>query len=83
MDTILKKYSLLPDRQKKEVEDFIDFMLQKTKSLKPKKKTINKSNKANEKLFEGWAGTLKGLKDDKGNLYTGVSLQHHINEYLR
>lgn len=79
MEAIFKKYSLLSERQKQEVEDFVDFLLQKAPKFSLKKKEKNKK----EDLFKGWAGVLKGLKDENGELFTGVSLQHSINETLR
>jgi len=37
---ILKKYALLTDRQKVQVNNFIDFLLEKVKNEKLKKKKI-------------------------------------------
>lgn len=38
-DTILQKFNILPENAKKEVADFIDFLIQKKK---PVKKKLNK-----------------------------------------
>ena len=52
----------LPEPLKKEVEDFVLFLVQKRM---PKNK--------NHKLSLTWAGGLKDLKDK----FTSVELQHH------
>lgn len=59
MELIEKKLSELPLNLKKEVEDFIDFLLQKEKVM-PKRK-----------LKLDWVGGLKEYKDK----YTSLELQ--------
>lgn len=57
-DTILQKFNILPENAKKEVADFIDFLIQKKK---PVKKKLNK-----KKLLEVscWSNEdIKAIED--------------------
>ena len=59
METIEEKIKKLPPDLKKEVEDFVDFLLEKMKK------------KTGKKLKLDWAGGLKEYKDK----YTSLELQ--------
>lgn len=65
MQSIEKKIKRLPPELKNEVEDFIDFLIEK------------KKKKPSEKLRLDWAGALKNIRDK----YTSVELQHKISEW--
>jgi len=65
MDNLKELVERLPPELQQEVKDFIEYLLNKSKTRirgKPK--------------FE-WAGALKDLK----NIYTSVELQHKISEW--
>jgi len=62
MKTLEEKIKELPPIYRREVEDFVDFLVEKrTKKLK-KKPTFS------------WAGALKDMRDQ----FTSVELQHKI-----
>ncbi|UJS17885.1 MAG: DUF2281 domain-containing protein [Candidatus Jettenia sp.] len=61
LDELIKK---LPPEYEQEVQDFIEFLLEKKKKKQKGKPT-----------FE-WAGALRDLR----NQYTSVELQHKISE---
>jgi hypothetical protein len=61
-----KKMDKLPEELKKEVEDFIDFLVEK-RGKSPKTRGWN---------FD-WEGALADLKDQ----YTSVELQHKASEW--
>jgi len=65
MKNLEKKISILPPKLQQEVEDFVEFLIEK-KMKRPKGKP--KFN---------WAGALKELRDQ----YTSVELQHKISEW--
>jgi hypothetical protein len=65
MKTLEEMIQELPPELRKEVEDFVEFLLEKRKP-KPKGKP----------RFD-WAGALKDLRDQ----YTSVELQHKISEW--
>lgn len=65
MQSIEKKIKRLPDELQHEVEDFVDFLIEKKKK-KPAKK-----------LRLDWAGALKNIRDK----YASVELQHKISEW--
>ncbi|TAK31284.1 MAG: DUF2281 domain-containing protein [Chloroflexota bacterium] len=65
MDTIEDRIKVLQPELRREVEDFVDFLLEK------------RSAKRHGKLSFGWAGALKDLRDQ----YTSVELQHRISEW--
>ena len=55
----------LPPEFRKEVRDFVEFLLEK------------RGRKAGRKLRQDWAGALKDLRDQ----YTSVELQHKISDW--
>ncbi len=65
MKSLEKKISLLPPELQQEVEDFIEFLIEK-RFKRPKGKP--KFN---------WAGALKELREQ----YTSVELQHKVSEW--
>jgi len=65
MHSIEGKIKQLPYDLQHEVEDFIDFLIEK-KERKPKRK-----------LKLDWAGALKNIREK----YTSVELQHKISEW--
>ena len=65
MDTVDIKLKRLPQNLKKEVEDFIDFLLEKKTQKTAKKPTLN------------WIGGLKEFKEQ----YTALELQEKANEW--
>ena len=65
MKNLEKKISILPPELQQEVEDFVEFLIEK-KMKRPKGKP--KFN---------WAGALKELREQ----YTSVELQHKISEW--
>lgn len=65
MKNLEKKISILPPELQQEVEDFVEFLIEK-KMKRPKGKP--KFN---------WAGALKEFRDQ----YTSVELQHKISEW--
>lgn len=65
MKTIEEMMKELPTEYQKEVEDFIEFLIQK------------RTRKKKGKLKLNWAGALKDLRDQ----YTSVELQHKISEW--
>ena len=64
---IEKKIKALPDDLKKEVIDYIDFLIMKKK----------KSNKQTGGFNFSWEGGLAELRDQ----YTSVTLQHKATEW--
>jgi hypothetical protein len=66
MEPIEVKLKRLPQYLKKEVEDYIDFLLEKRTKKSSKKPTLN------------WIGGLKEFKDQ----YTSLELQKKANHYL-
>ncbi|PIU57158.1 MAG: hypothetical protein COS88_01970 [Chloroflexi bacterium CG07_land_8_20_14_0_80_51_10] len=65
MKDIEERIKELPPRLQQEVEDFVEFLLEKQQ-----KKPRGKPN-------FGWAGALKDLRGQ----YTSVELQHKISEW--
>jgi len=65
MDTLENRIKALPPELQREVEDFVDFLLEK------------RSRKRHGKPSFAWAGALKDLRDQ----YTSVELQHRISEW--
>ncbi len=65
MKSIEERIKELPPEFVSEVEDFVDFLLEKQRKRPRKKPT-----------FE-WAGVCKDLRDQ----YTSVELQHKISEW--
>ena len=65
MDTLEDRIKVLPPELRREVEDFVDFLLEK------------RAGKRHGKPNFGWAGALKDLRDQ----YTSVELQHKISEW--
>lgn len=65
---IKDKIDSLPENLRQEVEDFIEFLLQKNNFINNNKEVIPSFN---------WAGELKELKEK----YTSVELQHLISEW--
>ncbi len=64
MDDVIKKFKSLPPDLQKEVEDYIDFLIEKK---------VNRP-RAPQKIAFSWEGALKDLR----NKYTSVDLQHEI-----
>ncbi len=64
---IKSKFDELPEDLKKEVLDYIEFLLQKYGTYKTKK----------DKFRFDWEGGLSNLKDK----YTSVELQHKVLEW--
>ena len=64
METLKDKIDKLPPEFQKEVDDFIEFLLEKKLKRKSKKPSFK------------WAGALKDMKTS----YTSVKLQHLISE---
>jgi hypothetical protein len=64
MQSIKQKIDQLPPEYQQEVNDFIDFLLEKRLKVKAKKPAFT------------WAGALKEYKDK----YTSVELQHKISK---
>lgn len=67
MESVEIKIKKLPQHLKKEVEDFVDFLLEK--------KCKKRSRKRKPKL--DWIGGLKEFKDQ----YTAMELQKKANEW--
>jgi hypothetical protein len=65
MEPVEVKLKRLPQYLKKEVEDFVDFLLEKRTKKNSKKPTLN------------WIGGLKEFKDQ----YTSLELQKKANEW--
>jgi len=65
MNNLCDKINKLPADQKKEVDDFVTFLIERNKSLNPKKSI----------KFE-WRGGLK----DKKNTCSSVEMQHSIRK---
>ncbi|UCH97269.1 MAG: DUF2281 domain-containing protein [Candidatus Aminicenantes bacterium] len=65
MDPVEVKLKRLPRNLKKEVEDFVDFLLEKRNKKIRKKPTLS------------WIGGLKEFKDQ----YTSLELQKKANEW--
>lgn len=65
METIEKKFNQLSTELKKEVMDFIDFLLEKRKRRKTRKPKL------------GWIGGLKEYRDK----YTSLELQKKALEW--
>ena len=63
---IVNKIKKLPPEARKEVQDFVDFIAQRSDILQKK-----------GKLSFNWAGGLKELRDQ----YTSVELQHKASEW--
>jgi predicted DNA-binding protein len=55
----------LPPELRKEVEEFVEFLLEK------------RGRKRGTYLRQGWAGALRDLRDK----YTSVELQHKVSEW--
>lgn len=55
-DQLLHKYELLPQKMKKEVQDFIEFLLEKAKT--EQKHVTNENSRA--KKYRSGFGSLKG-----------------------
>ncbi len=68
-ETIMRKLELLPETAKREVADFIDFLVYKGK---PKKKATKK-----KKLSQNWANALSHYRDQ----YTSLELQEKALEW--
>lgn len=64
MATIEEKINGLPPELQQEVQDFVDFLMEK---YRPRKRS---------KLKLDWAGALSDMKDE----YTSVELQHKIRD---
>ena len=64
MGSLKEKIDQLPPEYHQEVNDFIDFLLEKRLRGKVKRPSFK------------WAGAIKDLKDR----YTSVELQHRISE---
>ena len=67
-DTLIAKYEALPVAAQKQAASFIEF-LSRTAAAKP-------GRSAKRRFKFNWAGGLVDLKSQ----FTGVELQHHINE---
>lgn len=65
MATLEERITELPPELRREVEDFVDFLLEK------------RARKAPGKLSFTWAGALKDWKHH----YTSVELQHEISRW--
>jgi mRNA-degrading endonuclease RelE of RelBE toxin-antitoxin system len=65
MKTIEEKINKLPPEDRKEVEDFVEFLLK------------NRKKRAKGKPAFKWAGILRDLRDK----YTSVELQHEISRW--
>ena len=65
MKSLEKKISLLPPELQQEVEDFIEFLIEKRLKRRKGKPKFN------------WAGALKELRQQ----YTPVELQHKVSEW--
>jgi len=65
MKALEKKISMLPPELNREVEDFIEFLIEK-RLKRPKGKPKFK-----------WAGSLKEMREQ----YTSVELQHKISDW--
>ena len=65
MKNLEKKISILPPELQQEVEDFIEFLIEKRLKRPKGKPKFN------------WAGALKELREQ----YTSVELQHKISEW--
>ena len=65
MKNLEKKISILPPELQKEVEDFIEFLIEKRLKRPKGKPNFN------------WAGALKEFRDQ----YTSVELQHKISDW--
>jgi len=65
MKDIEERIKELPPELRREVEDFVEFLVEK-RMKRPRGKPIF-----------GWAGALKDLRDQ----YTSVDLQHKISEW--
>lgn len=64
MQSLEEKIKNLPPEYKQEVQDFIEFILEK------------RLKKQRKKPGFAWAGAMKDLRDQ----YTSVELQHKISE---
>lgn len=65
MTTLEKKINTLPPELNREVEDFVEFLIEK-RLKRPKGRPTFR-----------WAGSLKELRDE----YTSVELQHKIVQW--
>lgn len=65
MKSIEDKIRELPPELRQEIEDFVEFLLDK------------RLKKPRGKPDFGWAGALKDLRDE----YTSVELQHRISQW--
>lgn len=65
MRTLEEKIKALPPEFQKEVEEFVDFLLEK------------RSKKIGRKLQQDWAGALRGYRDQ----YTSLELQKKALEW--
>jgi hypothetical protein len=65
MESVEKKIKRLPKELKNEVEDFVDFLIEKKQKVKNKKPSLN------------WIGGLKEFKDQ----YSAIELQKKANEW--
>lgn len=65
MDSLDNRIKVLPPELRREVEDFVDLLLEK------------RAAKRHAKPYFGWAGALRDLRDQ----YTSVELQNRISEW--
>jgi len=65
MTTLEKKISTLPHELNREVEDFVEFLIEKRLKRPKGRPTFS------------WAGSLKELRDE----YTSVELQHKVLQW--
>ncbi|HLE80726.1 MAG TPA: DUF2281 domain-containing protein [Dehalococcoidia bacterium] len=67
MDTIEERITALTPERQREVEDFVEFLLEKEKGLRRRR----------SKPKFAWAGALSDLRPK----YTSVELQHKVSEW--
>jgi hypothetical protein len=67
-DTLIAKYETLPVVAQKQVETFIEFLSQTTRT--------RSARSAKRRFKFDWAGGLVDLK----HRFTAVELQHHLSE---
>jgi len=71
---VLRKLKILPQYQKEEVLDFLDFLVKKTE---PVVKPVKKLSRQKKKFKFDWEGGLADVQKD----YTSVELQHKAMEW--
>jgi hypothetical protein len=71
---VLRKLKVLPQYQKKEVLDFLDFLVKKTETVVKPAKKLSRQKK---KFKFDWEGGLADMQKD----YTSVELQHKAVEW--